>query len=146
MKKFQFQLESALAFRRQREQTERARLEDMVSRRTLLAAERLQVDAGLNHVRQQTLGAASVASEELAALASYSRAAANQQRQIDGEIEKLSAAIERQRAVLIEAGRQTRLLEKLKQRRRADWQRQSDLVLEQEASELFLAQWVQNRD
>lgn len=146
MRKFQFQLESALTWRRQREQTVRARLEELAGRKAGLQQQRREVEARFLDAQAETLGRKSLASEELAALDGYRRASDMRQHAIDGELQTLEAAIAAQRAELVEAGRQTRLLEKLKDRRRAAWQREADVLLEQEASELYLAQWLQQRE
>lgn len=146
MKKFQFPLESALVWRRQREQAVRARLEELAGKKAQLQQHSSELESEFLAAQTQTLESKTVASEQLAALDGFRRASEMRQHRIAGEIANLEGEIEKQRAELVEAGRQTKLLEKLRDRQFAAWKHQAAQVLEQEASELYLAQWVQQHD
>lgn len=146
MKRFRFQLETALTWRRQREQAERARLETLAARKAQLQGRKHEVEQSWIEARQATVSRREVEGAELAALDAYRRAAGAEQARLDGQLAALEQDIERQRAVLVEAGRQTRLLEKLKETKRAEWRRQTDRLLEEEASELYLAQWSRTQE
>ncbi len=146
MKRFQFQLESALTWRRQKERTLKARLEELAGQKERLRQQSHGVAAGVAGAEADTLSRQSIAAEELAALDEYRRASERRQRGIDSELAKLEEEVGRQRAELVEATRQTKLLEKLKERRYAAWEREAGAIVEQEAQELYLAQWLQQRD
>lgn len=146
MKRFRFQLETALTWRRQKEQAERARLEDMAARKAQLVARRREVEQQWLEAQAITVSRSSIEGGELAALDAYRRAAGFEQARIDGQLAALEQEIERQRQVLVEAGRQARLLEKLKETKHAAWKRETARLLEEEASELYLAQWARNQE
>lgn len=141
MKKFVFQLDTALAFRRQQEESEKAKLEALASRRSALAVRRANLDKSLELSRLETSRMPSITAGELQALDSYRRAVGSQKAAIDRHTAELDAKIRQQQALLLEASRQRALLEKLKARKRAAWQKELDRELENEASELYLSRW-----
>src|ERR1039458_7519716 len=79
----------------------------------------------------------------------------NKLRQVAGTPEVQALALRRmaceqqvaaQRQKVLEAQRQCRLLEKLEQRRHAEWRREADREMESLAAESFLARWNRQAD
>jgi len=141
MKRFRFQLEMALQWRKQRVATQQAVLEEIVGRRTQLLLRRNQLLEEYERSESDTLGTNVVTGDDLRALDSYRRAVQFQQAQLLREEAKLTEAIERQRKVVMEENRQCKLLERLKERKQASWQREMDRELENDASDGYLAKW-----
>lgn len=95
--------------------------------------------------RELVLSAPSIDSADLAALETYRQWVDRRQIELEGEAARLEAAIAAQRRTLLEASREFRLLEKLRERRFAEWKRLAETEFEAEAGELYLAKW-QRRD
>ncbi|MDX1979216.1 MAG: hypothetical protein SFV51_03040 [Bryobacteraceae bacterium] len=145
MKKFQFQLEAALSWRRQKEQTERIRLDELNARRQSVLQQREQAERDREASRRQTLALPSISALDLESLDNYSHAVESRKRKLEAEVAELDEAARKQQLALIEASRQTKLLEKLKDRQHSAWQAEYDKQLEADATESFLGQWGQNR-
>jgi hypothetical protein len=146
MKKFRFQLEAALSWRRQKEQAERLRLEELTARRDALQAERGRTAQQWEESHRRTLAQPGVSAEELQSLDAFHRGATARIRRIDAEIQQIAQAVRAQQNALVEASRQTRLLEKLKDRQLAAWKVEFEKQIESDAAESYLAQWSQNRE
>ena len=139
MKRFQFQLQTALDWRKRRMETEQARLDELLVREEQLqqalegtTRDRAQAEADL--LRGKSLDAA-----DFAALDGYLRALDHQKRRLQGAMAETQQAIARQRQLLMTAMRDYRLIEKLKERRMGEWQRQFEREVEAEATELYLS-------
>lgn len=141
MKRFEFQLQTALEWRERRMQTEQARLEALTMRRQTLLTQRESAQAAYAEARTATVGATLLTASDLGALEQFRRATENQKLRIDYELSQLAAHIAKQQKQLVEATREFRLMEKLRDRRLTEWQRELDRRLEEEAAELYLGQW-----
>ncbi|MCC6537325.1 MAG: hypothetical protein IT162_07245 [Bryobacterales bacterium] len=142
MKKFQFPLESALLWRRRQMETEQARLEELERQRVSLAALLAGIEQSWAASAEAVCKEKVIEASELETLANYRIASDHQKRRVDNELRVLAGKVHAQKAQLVEATRQFRLIEKLKDRRKEEWQHQVDAQLEQEAGELYLAQWI----
>ncbi|MBI4907225.1 MAG: hypothetical protein HY820_26610 [Acidobacteria bacterium] len=141
MKRFHFQLESALAFRQQRYEAEQARMETLhLERRQLIQisqeAQRRLVEAQNLVVHSKTIDPS-----DLIALDSFHRATEEKKYRISMQVRELDERILKQRLVLMDATRELRLLEKLKKRRKAEWSAALDRETENDASDFYLAKW-----
>jgi flagellar export protein FliJ len=141
MKRFQFQLASALNWRRQRLETERARLEEMVGRRMAVQSKLEQSGQRWEQSRESIVSKAGVTAFDLSALESFRRAVEHEKTRLGNEMAALDRRIEAQRKRVQEADRQCRLLEKLKDRRFDEWRKLAAREEETEASGLYLAKW-----
>ena len=141
MKRFRFQLQTALDWRRRLMETEQMRLEELQSKRNAVLAAKAAADQSVEESRRTTLQSPTVMAGELAALDNYRQAVEYQNQRLDREAAQLAESILQQRRVLIEATLQFRLLDKLRSRRMAEWKKESDRQIETEAGELYLAKW-----
>jgi flagellar export protein FliJ len=141
MKAFHFPLETALTWRKTRLEAEEARLARLAAECERIRAEaRENRESGARAEREITHAPAATALE-LWALDGYRQAVTTRARAFEerlGAVGKLMAA---QRARVEEARRELRLLENLKARRRAAWQREADREIENFAGDSYLARW-----
>ncbi len=139
MTAFSFRLERVLQWRR-------AQLDLAQAAMSRIAAERARWDtilANLTHARTQAEGllAGPVNGAELGALARY-QTYVEQQRKIALERRReTEIKMEQQRARVLQARRECRLLEKLREVRRAEWESAVNHEFEMLAAETYLAQW-----
>ncbi|SPE29220.1 conserved hypothetical protein [Candidatus Sulfopaludibacter sp. SbA3] len=83
-----------------------------------------------------------VSGRDLAALGGFRLHVKMQERAIAARRAERQKLLEAQQAAMLEARRRCRLLERLKERRRAEWQAASDREVEEVAAESFLAGWA----
>jgi|SRR5579871_631741 len=141
MTKFSFRLERVLAWRKTQLELAQAAL-------SRIAAECARWDATLARLAAARRDAESlvrkpggVPGNELGALARY-QAHVEQQRRLAVERRReCEKRLEQQRARVMEARREHRLLEKLREVRRAEWESAVDREYEALAAETYLAQW-----
>jgi flagellar export protein FliJ len=144
MKRFHFQLETALDWRRRRMEQEQFRWEEMQSHHAALTAQLDIADQNFAESRKATLESPVLLAADLSALAEYRDAVELRKQRLRREATKLEAEMAQQRIVVVDATRQFRLLEKLRDRRMEEWRKGCDRELEIEAGDLYLAKW--NRD
>lgn len=143
MTAFSFRLERVLEWRR-------AQLDVAQAAMSRLAAECARWDtilANLASARAQAEGllGGPVNGAELGALARY-QVYVEQQRKIALDRRRDAVArMEQQRARVLQARRECRLLEKLRQARRAEWESAVNREFEALAAETYLAQWEPGR-
>ena len=141
MTAFSFRLERVLEWRK-------AQLELAQAALSRIAAEYARWDATLAKLANARAQAGAMVQSggpvngaELSALSRY-QAYVEQQRKIALERRRdCGARLEQQRARVLEARREHRLLEKLRQVRRAEWESAVDREFEALAAETYLAQW-----
>jgi flagellar export protein FliJ len=78
---------------------------------------------------------------EREALAAYRRHIGKEQARLDRRIVECTARVEKQRAQVMEAQRRYRLIEKLHQKRKAEWDLAFAKEIDALAEESFLARW-----
>ena len=142
MPAFEFSLRRALEWRTMQLELER----DKLRQGTAGLAEMALAAVRLGLVKSRAEGAVCQSAGDLWALAAY-------RQRLIAELQALAlrrAAAERQvaaqRQKVLEAQRQCRLLEKLEQRRHAEWRRAQDRETESVAAESFLARWNRQAD
>jgi flagellar export protein FliJ len=141
MKAFHFRLERVLGLRRSQLQNEECKLEALVAQRARMLADMEAADLSLARERHVIESAAYTRSSELAAFEHFKQSAARERLQ---GLQKLAAqdlAIEKQRAAIVEARRAVMLLEKLREKRHADWQLEAGKEMEELTSDFTAAQW-----
>lgn len=140
MKSFAFRLERVLEWRQ-------AQLDIEQSALSRLAAEFARweaVLANLGTARAKAEGSVlsgPVNGMDLRALASYQEHIERQRKIAVDRRRDCQTRLEQQRARLLDARRKHRLLEKLRQVRRAEWETAVDREFEALAAETYLAQW-----
>ena len=141
MQRFRFPLEKVREWRGTQVELEEARLEKLLGERQQLEAALAQLDAGRVSEERAVLRQTRVAAEQLAALDYYRIYVEERKRQTQAQIDECGRSVAQQRTRLMEARRNFELLDRLKERRLAEWR--LDFSREQEAlaGELYLARW-----
>jgi flagellar export protein FliJ len=144
MQRFRFRLASVLKWRTLQLEIEQSKLETLFAERNRCQAEL----ARLEECRSEADGiltGASIDGQQLAALDNHRTAlkrAGAKTRSSQADCERRIAV---QRGAVAEAERRMRLLERLQERRREEWDLKAARELETLASETFLAKWVRER-
>lgn len=139
MTQFRFRLERVVAWR----QTQLELAEQRFERQTAAAAELDRARAGLDAagVRAETAVRQwdAVTGSDLAALDGFRRDLRRRQKDLDARRTAARREMDEGRAAMLEARRRCRLLERLKERRQAEWNAEADRETEQLAAEAFSA-------
>jgi flagellar FliJ protein len=141
MKAFRFSLERALEWRRAELEQAEARFKQQTAELAAIDRQRAESEAADLRAEIEVRAWQPVSGEDLAALAAF-RTSMRRQRDLL-QVRRLECErnlAERQKEMM-EARRRVRLLERLKERRLAEWQAAFDHELEQQAAESYLAQW-----
>lgn len=145
MKRFSFPLERVRQWRNMQVDVEHSKLRQLFDemRRLELASERLTaVVAEAEFAIQEAASTKqTVDGQQLADLDDYRLYSKREEQRLAAQREQLQGRIAEQRGRLVEARRNFRLLEKLKQSRLQEWERDYHREMESLASELHLARW-----
>ncbi|MGE5645107.1 MAG: hypothetical protein ACM336_04885 [Acidobacteriota bacterium] len=144
MQRFHFRLGSVLGWRALQLELERGKLETLLAGRKRIAQDLARL-AEVREASEKLLASDAVEGQDLAALDAHRYALARAAARLRASEAECDRDIARQRANVLEAERRVRLLERLKERRLAEWQAAVDRELEALASETFLAKWVRDR-
>lgn len=145
MQRFLFRLQRVLELWRERADAEQARLQGLLSQQAALEEQHRQVERERQTAERELVASRSVTAADLMMVESFRRFARRQCRQIERQQAECAASIERQRQVLIEARRNARLMEKLRENRLVEWRREFDRELEEIAAESYLASLARRR-
>ncbi len=142
MTTFTFRLEKVLRWRQTQLELEQFAL-------SRLAAECLRWDAALKKLEDERRAAGQAAHSSgpvgggyLAALAAYQKHVQHEKQICAERLRECERKMEQQRARLLKARREFRLLERLRQLRRAEWEIAVDREFEALAAEAYLARWT----
>ena len=142
MRIFEFRLEKVLRWRQAQLEVEQFSL-------GRLAAECARWDARLTHLdkeregaEQAVLASRTVGGTELGALARYQERLHKEKQIAAGRLLQSEQKMEKQRERLLAARRGFRLLEKLRQVRRTEWEAAVNREFDALADEAFLARWA----
>jgi len=143
MARYQFPLQRVLEYRRLQLAMEQAKWEKLLAAREALRQRHAALWQKAGESRQQLAAAGSqVTRTELAAVDGYAAYVRAESARLDGEAAHLEARMGEQQRQTAEAARRCRLLEKLADRRRAEWDAAAAKELEALAAEAFLARWT----
>jgi flagellar export protein FliJ len=145
MKAFQFNLARVLQLRESEAKSEESKLEQMSAIRARMEAERDALIASFERAAQAVKSQQAVHPSELIALDMYKTHVEREKAQWASRIVTQSDAIEKQRARVIQARARVRLLEKLRERRKAEWQVAADREMQELAADFSAAQWRRER-
>jgi hypothetical protein len=141
MPTFQFRLERVLAWYRKKCRIEESRLSDRLAalrhvetRIAQFQAERLTIEGDL-------LGRNQIAASHFASLGRYRLRAKEQAAELNEERRRTEASVTEQRVRTQRAQRQVKLVEKLRERRAAEYLAAADRELETLAAEVHLVKW-----
>ena len=146
MRAFEFPLRRVLEWRRTQFELEENKLRQLAAtlEELRLAAVRLDLVKGRAEVAVRQ--SAVVEACDLWALAAYRQRLIAELKALALRRTACQREVDAQRQRVMEAQRQCRLLEKLEQRRRAEWSRAADREMENLAAESFLALWNRQTD
>ena len=141
MKSFHFPLQNALALRSKQLELEEVRYKRQLAEVAELDRKRAEVEASSLRAEVQVREWRTVASSDLMALGHFRLRARRLEEQI--RIRRVEAAtqLEAQYKTMLEARRRCRLLERLKERRLAEWTAARDHEVEEIAAESYMARW-----
>jgi hypothetical protein len=141
MQRFRFHLESVLNWRDLRSDQERAKLERLVAEESSLTQMRADLQCLLAATADPTGTHTVLDGAELHALSEHRAFLRKQDRQLEVCQRESRERVEQQRGLCIDADRQKKLMTKLKERRRTEWVRETDRMLDDLASENYLSRW-----
>lgn len=138
---FQFRPESVLAWRRLQLELEETKLQGLFEelRQVGLAKDRLIGEKA--EAERAVLYSPSAEARDLEALETYRSHLAREKERLREKRAECERRITAQRECVLKADRDVRLLEKLRQKRLAEWRMAADHEQEALAAELFLAKW-----
>jgi flagellar export protein FliJ len=141
MSGFHFSLEKALDLRRLQLELEESRFQQQAAALLELDHLRERMRASRANAESQVRAGGSAMGLDLAALGAFrlhmqAKEKDLAQRRVEGE-----KKLEERRNAMLEARRRCRLLERLKERRKGEWDTAFNRELEAVAAESFLAQW-----
>src|SRR5579884_1420639 len=143
MKRFEFQLDSAMKWREMQLQHERERL-------IRAAAEQDRAERALQQFRRERESArqairheGGIEGSELRALAGYLLGCEQRERKLMQDLAVKTRLAAAQRQNVIEAERRLRLLERLRERRLREWSVTTDRLMETGAQDTWTAVWQQ---
>ncbi len=146
MKRFHFPLQTALRWRNERAQAEEMKLERLIAERQAHEKALTTLLDRRARAERSVLEAPYVEACDLSALDAFRLQASAESVRIRARAAACDARIVTQRLALVEARRQARLLDNLREKRLHEWSHSFDAELEQNAGELFLAAQVRARD
>ena len=139
MTNFRFRLEKVLAWRRTQLELEDTKLKKQIAEVAELDRERAELEATAVRAQAEVRAWSPVSGHELASLASFRRHVEDSEKGLAARRATAVQKLQAQQQALLEARRRCRLLERLEQRRRAEWQAATNVEIEQLAAESHLA-------
>jgi flagellar export protein FliJ len=139
MKAFEFRLDRIAEFRRQEADMARGRLEALLSELNRLSAERAVLAEQRTAARSSVADRMDVTGEEWLALSQFQDYLGRCAKQIGERERQFRAAIDRQRAAVVEAERRVKLLDRLRERKFREWKTESERELDALAADSHLA-------
>ncbi|PWU01833.1 MAG: hypothetical protein C5B51_22195 [Terriglobia bacterium] len=136
---FRFRLERVLEWRRKELELEEARFQQRVAAVSLLDRERAELEARGIRAELQVRNWTPLEGKDLAALAEFRLYTIRRERAIAIQRAEQQKALDVQRERMLAARRRVRLLERLRERRLAEWQDASERELAELAAESHLA-------
>ncbi len=141
MTTFRFPLEKVLRWRHTQLELEEAQFRRQAAELANLDRALAEIEASALSAEMELRGQEVVTGRDLATLGGYRLAVKELERQISRQREDCRKLVAERQAAMMEARRRFRLLEKLKERRLGEWEKERDREMEEIASESFLARW-----
>jgi hypothetical protein len=145
MRRFVFPLERVAAWRRARLQLEEARLTQLFVEKDRIEQRRDDLERELLEAAKQALSGPELDASQLAALDGFRHAAQLRLLSFESELTQCGQRIAEQQSRVATARRDCRLLDRLRDRKLAAWNRQQGQELEALAAESHLARLVRER-
>jgi flagellar biosynthesis chaperone FliJ len=144
MARFQFSLEKVLRWRGVELTTEETKLKVLVQEQLQLRSQLAQLRAGRSKLISSLGSMPDLRGDDLRTLSAAGLRLRRNAEIVAQHLERCGRDLAAQQRNYTEAKRRVRLLEELKDRRLSEWKHQEAVLLEDLASESFLANW--NRD
>jgi hypothetical protein len=141
MKSFQFPLDKALKWRRIELELEEARYKQQSAELADIDRRRAEVEASRIRAEIQVREWNPVAATELTALGAFRLRVKSEEADLARRRAVCAAKLADQQKQMLEARRRCRLLERLKERRLAEWKSACDREIEEIAAESYIARW-----
>lgn len=142
MTKFEFRLQRVLEWREERLRLEESRLERLYGELRALELRRAELEAARAAADRSLLHAPSAAADDLHSLQDFRDYVHYQRQLLASQNADCERRIGEQRGLVVEARRQFRLLERLRDKKLAAWEADFNRELEMQASEAFLAKFA----
>jgi flagellar export protein FliJ len=142
MNTFQFPLQRALDWRRTQLKLAEARVEQQLAALAGIDQARAELDAMGHRTEVEVRQFQSLEGGDLSALGSFRLAIKVRGRELAAKRVECQNELAARQAVMLEARRRCRLLERLKERRWAEWQSAAGRELDELAADSYLAQWA----
>ena len=144
MHRFQFRLGSVLGWRAVELELEEGRLELLFTERRRRDAEALALEVR-SRESAQLITARTLDGQQLAALSYHRHYLEREGARMAAQRADCAKRIAAQQQRVVEAERKVRLLERLKERRLAEWNLEFNREMEALASETFLSKWAREK-
>ncbi len=144
MRRFQFRLDSVLSWRTVELELEKSRLERLFAERRRWDAETMALEVrGRESAR--LIAAKTLDGQQLAALSNHRHYLEREAARMGAQRADCEKRIAAQQQLVVKAERAVRLLERLKERRLAEWNFDFNREMEALASETFLSKWAREK-
>lgn len=141
MKRFHFSLERVRQWREEQVSAERLRLERLLEERLAIDSRIAALEREKSVSEKSVLAGRLVDAADLHSLDRFRRHTQTLQTQLRTEQGQCDQRIAAQRARIVEAQRNARLLDKVKERKLKAWQSSFDKEIDDQAAESHLARW-----
>jgi hypothetical protein len=145
MNSFRFPLQKALEWRQTQLELAEAYYREQLAALARIDRERAEMEAAGIRAEVEVRDWSPVAGSDLAALGTFRLLVRRREREIDAQRLASRQELGAREAAMLEARRRCRLLERLKERRVAEWQAANNREIEALAAEAFLAKWKKPR-
>ena len=145
MKTFQFPLQRALDWRRTQLELAEARVEQQLAALAAIDQTRAELDAMGHRTEVEVRQFPRLEGGDLSALGSFRLAIKARGRDLAAKRMECQKELAARQAVLLEARRRCRLLDRVKERRLKEWKSAADRELEELAADSYLAQWARRQ-
>lgn len=142
MKRFHFSLERVRQWRHVKLETEEAKLEQLIADKQALLRHGEVLMERLLEAENAVWAGESADALQLRALDDFRQYIASENGKLQRKIAESEQLIQTQRERVVEERRSARLLDRLRDRRHTEWEKDFDRELEALAAESYLARWV----
>ena len=145
MTSFRFPLKRVLDWRRTQLELEEARYKQQAAELAALDRARAEIEASGIRAEVQVRQWSAVAGSDLAALDAFRRRVKSREAEIANRRVEFARKLAERQKTMLEARRRCRLLERLEERRFAEWREARDRELDELAAESYLAKWARGK-
>jgi hypothetical protein len=142
MKRFHFSLERVRQWRHVKLETEEAKLEQLIAAKQALLQQGEMLMERLVEAENAVWDGRSTDALQLRALDDFRQYIASENARLQRKIADAEHSIQKQRECVVEERRSARLLDRMRDRRHTEWEKDFDRELEALAAESYLARWV----